>query len=331
MLPSSDEIRAAAKRLAPHVRRTVLRRSVGMSEFLGGDVWLKPENEQVTGSFKIRGATNVLASLDGATRAKGVVTASSGNHGLGIAAAAGELGMSATVYLPSTSPPVKRERIIALGAAVDASAANYEAAERLARTHAERSGATFVSPDSGRALLAGQGTVALEVLEVLPALRTMIVPVGGSGLVGGIGAYLHAVKPDVRIVGAQSDRTNAVALALASGQPTEIPARKTLADGLSGAADAETLAQARSVIDEIAVASEEDIASAMSFLWIEEGLKVEGAGAAGVAVLLADRIQRLEFPVAIVLSGGNVDEDKHRAVIAATYPLEEDGEVSFPA
>jgi threonine dehydratase len=330
MLPSSDEIRAAAKRLAPHVRRTMLRRSVGMSDFLGGDVWLKPENEQVTGSFKIRGATNVLASLDGATRAKGVVTASSGNHGLGIATAAAELGISATVYVPSTAPPVKRERIIALGAAVDASAANYDAAERLARAHAARSGATFVSPCTGLALLAGQGTVALEVLQDLPGLRTLIVPVGGSGLISGIGAFLRAEKPDVRLVGAQSDRTNAVALAFASGQPTELPDRKTLADGLSGSADAEIIAQAREVIDEIAVASEEDIANAMAFLWIEEGLKVEGAGAAGVAVLLADSVARLEFPVAIVLSGGNIDEEKHRAVLDATYPLE-DGEVSFPA
>ncbi|HVT38262.1 MAG TPA: threonine/serine dehydratase [Gemmatimonadaceae bacterium] len=330
MLPSADEIRAAARRLAPHIRRTVLRRSVGMSDFLGGDVWLKPECEQVTGSFKIRGATNALASLDSATRAKGVVTASSGNHGLGIATAASELGIPATVYLPSSAPPVKRERIIALGAAVDATATNYDAAERLALAHAERTGATFVSPTTGNTLLAGQGTIALEVLEDLPGLRTLIVPIGGTGLVTGIGAFLRAEKSHVRIVGAQSDRTNAVALAFASGQPTEIPSRKTLADGLSGSADAIAIEQARAVIHEIAVASEEDIASAMAFLWIEEGLKVEGAGAAGVAVLLADRIERLEFPVAIVLSGGNVDEEKHRAVIAATYPLE-DGAVSFPS
>ena len=319
ILPSPADIRAAAARIAPHVRRTPLRRSDGLSDFLGGDVWLKLECEQVTGSFKIRGATNVLASLDDAGRARGVVASSAGNHGLGIAAAAKALGVAATVFVPRTAPSVKRDRIAELGATVDASATNYDSAESLARAHAARSGATFVSPCCGRALLAGQGTVALEVLDELPSLGTIVVAVGGGGLAGGIGGLLRAEAPHVRIAGAQSERTNAMSLALASGRPTAIPDLPTLADGLAGLVDAEMLEQGRAALDEIATASEEAIANAIAFLWVEEGVKAEGAGAVPVAALLADAVKMIEFPIVVVVSGGNIDEDKHRAIVGAPH------------
>jgi threonine dehydratase len=317
ILPSPADIRAAAARIAPLIRRTPLRRSAGLSDFLGGDVWLKLECEQVTGSFKIRGATNVLASLDDAARAKGVVVSSAGNHGLGIALAAKALGVAATVFVPRTAPSVKRDRIAALGATVDASAANYDSAESLARAHAARTGATFVSPCCGRTLLAGQGTVALEVLEELPSLRTIVVAVGGGGLAGGIAGLLRAEAPQVRIAGAQSERTNAMSLALASGRPTAIPDLPTLADGLAGLVDAEMLEQGRAALDEIATVTEESIANAIAFLWVEEGVKAEGAGAVPVAAVLAGAVKTLEFPVVLVVSGGNIDEDKHRAILGA--------------
>ena len=319
ILPSPDEIRAAAVRLAPHTRHTPLRRSEGLSDFLGGDVWLKLECEQVTGSFKIRGATNALASLDVAARARGVVTASAGNHGLGIAWAAKEFGMHATVYVPRSAPATKRDSIAALGAALNTDAAHYDGAERLAQQHAVRTGATFVSACTGRAVLAGQGTVALEVLEELPATRTVVAAVGGCGLAGGIGGLLRATAPQVRMVGAQSERTNALALALASGVPTDIPDRPTLADGLAGLASAEMLEQGRAALDDIVVVEEDDLVDAIAFLWIEEGLKVEGAGAAGVAAVLSGLPQPVEFPVVIVVSGGNIDENTHRAIIAGSY------------
>jgi threonine dehydratase len=316
ILPSPAEIRAAAARIAALVRRTPLRRSEGLSDFLGGDVWLKLECEQDTGSFKIRGATNVLASLDAASRAKGVVASSAGNHGLGIAAAAKALGVAATVFVPRSAPAIKRDRIAELGATVDASAASYDAAESLAREHAARTGATFVSPCCGRTLLTGQGTVALEVIEELPSLRTIVVAVGGGGLAGGIGGLLRAEAPHVHIAGAQSERTNAMSLALASGRPTTIPDLPTLADGLAGLVDAEMLEQGRAALDEIATVSEEAIASAIAFLWIEEGVKAEGAGAAPVAALLAGAVKTIQFPIVIVVSGGNIDEEKHRSMIA---------------
>jgi len=319
ILPSPAEIRAAAARIAPHIRRTPLRRSDSLSDFLGGDVWLKLECEQTTGSFKLRGATNVLASLDAAARAKGIVTASAGNHGLGIAAAAKAFGIAATVFVPRNAPAVKRDRIAGLGATVDASAAGYDAAESLARAHANRTGALFVSPCTGRTLLAGQGTGALEVLEEVPHLGSIVVAVGGGGLVGGIAGLLRAEAPRVRIVGAQSERTNAMALAMASGRATDIPDLPTLADGLAGLVDAEMLAQGKAALDEIVTVGEEDIASAIASLWIEEGVRAEGAGAAPVAAVLAGRLRRIAFPVVLVVSGGNIDEAKHRSVLEATH------------
>lgn len=316
VLPTPEDIREAAARIAPAIRETPFYKSPGLSEFLGGDVWLKFESEQITGSFKLRGATNALALLSDAERARGVVSASAGNHGLGIAAAAKTLGVRLTVFVPRTAPAIKRDRIAGLGATVDASAANYDDAEVLAREFADRTGATFVSAYAGRHLLAGQGTVALEILDALPALRTIIVPIGGVGLASGIAGLLRAEAPLVRIIGAQSDRTNAMTLAMATGRPTEIPDLPTLADGLSGQADAYMLAQGRVALDDIVASSEEDVASAIAYLFIEEGFTVEGAGAVGVAALLSGRVEKLEFPVVVVVSGGNIDDERHKAVIA---------------
>ena len=319
ILPSPQDIRDAAHRIAPAIRQTPFYKSETLSAFLGGPTWLKLESEQNTGSFKIRGATNALATLTDEQRARGVVTASAGNHGLGIAAAAKEFGVTLTVFVPCTAPAVKRDRIAEFGATVDATAAKYDDAEVLAREYAERTGATFVSAYAGREVMAGQGTVALEILEELPSLRTIIVPIGGVGLASGIAGLLRAEAPGVRIVGAQSERTNAMTLAMATGKPTDIPDLPTLADGLSGQADAEMLAQGQAALDDIVAASEEDVASAIAYLWIEEGFKVEGAGAVGVAALLSGRVANLEFPLVVVVTGGNIDDSKHKAVLSDNY------------
>lgn len=276
------------------------------------------ECEQHTGSFKIRGATNALASLSADELSKGVVASSAGNHGLGIATAAHMLGVSAMVFVPRTAPAVKRNAIAALGATVDATAANYDAAELLARDHAKKTGARFVSPCTGRALMAGQGTIALEMLTDLPEMRTVIVGVGGGGLVGGIGGWLRAEAPDVSIIGAQSERTNAMALAVAAGSPTAILDLPTLADGLSGLVDDEMLAQGQAALNAIVTVSEAAIANAIAYLWFEEGFKVEGAGAVTVAALLSGVIAAPNFPVAAVVSGRNIDPSMHAAILDGT-------------
>jgi threonine dehydratase len=221
--------------------------------------------------------------------------------------AAERLGIRATLFVPATAPSVKREKIAARGATVDASQPNYDAAEDAAREFAARTGATFVSPCTGRTLLAGAGTVALEMFEDLPTLRTLVVCVGGGGLVGGIGGYVRDAAAGARILGAQGVRTNAMALALAQGHAVDIPDVPTLADGLAGRVDDKMYQQGRAALDAIVTVSEEAIAEAIAFLHATHDLKVEGSGAVGVAALRSGVITPQAYPVGITISGANID------------------------
>jgi threonine dehydratase len=317
ILPSAAEVRAAATRLTGLVRETPLIASPELSARAGGEVLLKLECEQDGGSFKLRGALHAMLALDDAARARGVVASSAGNHGIGIAMAAERLGVPATVFVPATAPAVKREKIAARGVTVIATEPTYDSAESAARAFARETGATFVSPCTGRPLLAGAGTVALEVMTARPDVATMLVCVGGGGLAGGVGGYLREAAPTVRIVGAQSVRTNAMALALASGQATDIPDLPTLADGLAGLVDAEMLAQGRAALDAIVTVEEDEIAEAIRFLHEAHGLVVEGSGAVGVAALRAGRVRPAQGPVAVIVSGANIDAARWHALVAA--------------
>ena len=323
VLPSPTEIRAAAERIAGSVVRTALTRSPFLSAIAGGEVWLKRECEQHTGSFKIRGASNVLAQFTTEERAAGVVTSSAGNHGLGISSAARALGIAATIYVPASAPRIKRERIASGGATVDSASRSYDDAEATARAAARGSGAIYVSPCTGRQLLAGQGTVALEILGQLAehgaTLGTLMVCVGGGGLAGGVAGLLRAESPSTRIIGAQSELTNAMSLALASGEATDIPDLPTLADGLAGLVDDEMLAQGQAALDDIVTVSEDDIARAIQALWTHEGLKVEGGGAVGTAALMTGRVRPTAFPVVVIVSGSNIDEARHQTIVAGNF------------
>jgi threonine dehydratase len=314
MLPTATDVLAAAHRLRAVVERTPLIRSDSLSVRLGVEVYLKCENRQRTGSFKLRGATNALASLSAHARTHGVVASSAGNHGLGVAYAARALGIRAKIFVPRTAPDVKRDGIVALGAEVDATYATYDDAHHAAESFAAQRGMKFVNPCAGEPLLAGQGTVGLEILEELPSVRTLVVPVGGGGLVGGIAALTRAVAPAVRIVGAQSVRTNAMAASLSAGRRVDVPVPPTLADGLAGQIDDVGLAIGRFAIDEMVTVSEEEIAEAIAWLSHEHDARVEGSGAVGVATLLSGRAT-LEGPVAVVVSGGNIDERRWRAIV----------------
>ncbi len=307
ILPSGREVRDAHARIAPYVKRTPLIHSASLSALVGGEVYLKLECHQDGGSFKLRGALNALLSLSPAEREAGVVASSAGNHGIGVAMAAERLGIRATLFVPTSAPQVKREKIAARGAVVDVSQPNYDAAEDAARAFAARTGATFVSPCTGRALLAGAGTVALEMFEDLPTLRTLVVCVGGGGLAGGIGGYVRDAAAGARILGAQSIRTNAMALALEQGHAVDIPDLPTLADGLAGRVDEEMYQQGRAALDAIVTVSEEAIAEAIRFLHETHDLVVEGSGAVGVAALRSGGIKPQAFPVAVTVSGANID------------------------
>jgi Threonine dehydratase len=315
MLPPPFQVLAAAHRLRGVVERTPLVPSPGLSTRAGGEVFLKCEQRQRTGSFKVRGAYNALASLAPDVKARGVVASSAGNHGLGLAWAAQQLGVRVKVFVPASAPMVKRDGIAALGAEVDASQPDYDAAHRVAEAYAREHGMPFVNPCSGDELLAGQGTVGLEILEELPRVATMIVPVGGGGLVGGIAAVTRAVAPSVRIVGAQSARTNAMAASLAAGRRVEVPVPPTLADGLAGQIDDEGLENGRASLDDIVTVTEQEIATAIAWLSHEHEMRVEGSGAVGVAALLHDRIAAPVFPAVVVVSGGNIDDLRWRAIV----------------
>lgn len=313
----SRDVHAAAERIRGVSRRTELRRSPALSELTGTDVFLKLECEQVTGSFKLRGAYNALASLAPERRARGVIAASAGNHGLGIAYAARELGIPATLYIPSTAPAVKRDGIIALGARVDATSPDYDHALARAMAHAEREGVPFVSATGDAHVIAGQGTAALEILEELDTVRTIIVPVGGAGLLAGFGSLLRAEAPAVRIVGVQGTRSDAMARALEAGKLVPLSHEGTLADGLAGDIDDLALDVGKHSLDVLAIVTEEEIAMAIAWLSREEGLVVEGSGAVGVAALLQKKIYKPKGPVVVVLSGGNIDAARHAEVMAS--------------
>ena len=312
----SRDVHTAADRIRAVVRRTNLRRSPVLSELTGTDVYLKLECEQVTGSFKLRGAYNALASLEPERRARGVIAASAGNHGLGIAYAARALGIPATLYIPSTAPGVKRDGIVALGARVDATSPDYDHALARAMIHAEQEKVPFVSATGDTDVIAGQGTAALEILEDLPTVRTVILPVGGAGLLAGFGSLLRAEAPTVRIFGVQGTRSDAMARALEAGKLVPVSHEGTLADGLSGDIDDLALDVGKHSLDVLAIVTEEEIAMAIAWLSREEGLVVEGSGAVGVAALLEKKIYKPKGPVAVVLSGGNIDAARHAEIMS---------------
>ncbi len=317
ILPDADEIRAAQARIAPHVLRTPLRYDAALSAQLGGEVLLKLECLQHGGSFKLRGALNAVMSLWPSERADGIVASSAGNHGIGVAMAAQRLGIRATIFVPSSAPAVKRDKIAALGAIVDTSQPSYDAAEDAAKAFAMRSGATFVSPCTGRSLLAGAGTVALEIFEERPDTATLVVCVGGGGLVGGMGGFVRSAAPQVRVLGAQSIKTNAMTLALAAGQAMDIPDEPTLCDGLAGRVDAEMYAQGKAALDAIATVSEDDVADAIRALHRDHGLVVEGSGAVGVAALRTGALTPTAFPTVVTISGANIERARWDALVAA--------------
>ena len=307
-------MRQAAERIAPHVKRTPLLRSAALSTLARGDVYLKLENQQITGSFKLRGAINALSTLPSDKRARGVVASSAGNHGMGVAYAAQTLGIAAKIYVPRTAPDVKKNGIRQLGAELDDSPADYDVAMDVAKKFGRETGREFINPCLGDELIAGQGTVALEIIEDLPGLRSLVVNVGGGGLLGGCASLLREEKPLVRIYGAQSVNTAAMSKSLNARGVVEIESLPTLADGLAGQIDDDALDIGLHGLDDIVALPEEDIARAIAWFAKEHGARIEGAGACGVAAILAERLKP-ETPCAVVVSGGNIDESRWRDIV----------------
>ena len=288
--PTLAEIEAARERLAGRARVTPVHGSETLSRIAGTKVWLKAENLQRTGSFKIRGAVNKLTGLGEAERAAGVIAASAGNHGQALAWAARELGIAATVFMPQDAPMAKVEATRNYGAETVLTGSMFDDALAAATARADETGATFVHAFEDPQVIAGQGTIGLELVEQLPEARTFVLPVGGGGVAAGIAIALRALRPDVRIVGVQAGKTG----------------HGTIADGIAVKHPGElTMTILNDLLDDLVHVEDDAIAHAITLLLERSKLVVEGAGAASVAALLNGDAGGED--VCVLLSGGNID------------------------
>jgi threonine dehydratase len=303
------DIQTAADRIRTTSWRTPLMPSPWLSEIAHATVWLKLEIVQATGSYKIRGATNALARLK-ETRPdlRAVVTASAGNHGQAVALAASTLGIHARVHLPATAPDAKRRAMARLGAEIIESP-TYDAAEARAHEEAQRDGAVYVSPYNDPDVIAGAGTVALEMLDQQPDLDAFIVPLGGGGLLSGTAIAARARVTDAFIAGTEAAASPVFTAALAAGRPVIVDVHDTLADGLAGnmASDSQTFGIVRDLVDRVVKLPESAIADGMRDLIRHERLIAEGASATAVAAIVTGLLDVRGRQVGIILSGRNVD------------------------
>ncbi len=306
-LVSLDEIRAADELLGPVIRRTPLEPCRPLSAKLAGPAWLKCENVQRAGSFKVRGAYVRIAHLTEQERAAGVVAASAGNHAQGVALAAGLLGATATVFMPVGAPLPKLAATKGYGARVELVGDSVDDSLVAAQAYAQETGAVFIHPFDHRDIIAGQGTVALELLAQCPEVETIVVGVGGGGLISGVAAAAKALKPEVRVVGVQASGAAAYPPSLAAGHPVRLPQCSTIADGVAvGRPGDITFAHVSKLVDEIVTVTDEDISRALLMLMERCKLVVEPAGGVAVAALHAGLVAA-GTPAVAVLSGGNID------------------------
>jgi len=315
---SLSDIFAARRRFGDSIRRTPLVESAQLSASAGGRVLLKLETLQVTNSFKARGALNAAAVFAERAGTNGtIVTASAGNHGRGLASAAQALGLRAIVFTPRNAPEVKRRAIEDLGAELRADADSYEASERMAQAYAEAAGLTYISPYDDFDVIAGAGTVAVEILEDQPDVTILVVPVGGGGLISGMAVAAKAINPSIRVIGVEVEASTPFTSARRAGRLVTVDVGPTIADGLSGNPDPNTTTwpYIRDLVDEIVVVPEPALHSALRHLVTEEHLVAEGAGAVGVAALAAGLLQLDGKTAAVVLSGANVDGEKLAQVL----------------
>ncbi|RJL33324.1 threonine ammonia-lyase [Bailinhaonella thermotolerans] len=302
-----DDVVAARELLADIAVRTPVVRSHVLSETVGGPVLLKCENIQRSGSFKLRGAYVRLARLSAEECARGVVAASAGNHAQGVALAADAVGAKSVVFMPNGAPLPKVAATRGYGADVVFAGQTVDAALAGARQRAEESGAVFIHPFDHPDIVAGQGTIGLEIVEQCPDVRTIVVAVGGGGLAAGIGLAAKSVRPGVKVIGVQAERAAAFPASLAAGHPIAVEPSSTMADGIAvGRPGDLTYPLVAEYVDQVVTVTEESLSRALLLCLERSKLVVEPAGVAGVAALL-DHPHAFEPPVVVVLSGGNID------------------------
>jgi threonine dehydratase len=307
---SLDEIRAARERIRGRIVHTPCAYSEALSDRLGSRVFVKLENLQATGAFKERGAANRLARLTVDERRRGVIAASAGNHGLGLAHQAKLLGIPAQVVMPMRAPLVKQVNVKRLGGKVVLYGDSYEEAVAHGRALAAAEDLVYVHGFDDRDVIAGQGTLGLEILEAVtdPPPDLVLVPVGGAGLIAGVGTAIKALAPQTRIIGVEPDHAASLQAALRAGHPVDVPHQSTIADGLAVSRVGDFSFQiARHVVDATATVTEDEIAQAILMLMEIEKTVVEGAGAAVLAAVLAGKVDVAGKTVVLPLCGGNID------------------------
>ena len=302
------DLREARPRVARNARTTPLLVSESLSERCGHKVALKCENLQAGGAFKMRGATNFIARLRPDERERGVITYSSGNHGIAVAHAAGRAGARAVVVMPRTAPAVKVEKVRALGAEVHlAGSTSIDRKERAEALQKER-GLTMVPPFDHPWIIAGQSSCGVEILEQMPEVGTVLVPVGGGGLISGIALACAYHRAAIRVIGVEPEGAAKMSASLRAGGPVTLPSVASIADGLLPSRPGDlTFAVTRSFVAEVTTVTDAAIREAAVFLLNAEHLLVEWSGAVGVAGLLAGVVKTFDAPTAVVLSGGNAD------------------------
>lgn len=313
-----DEIRAAHARIAGHVVRTPLRHAPSLLQD-NLPVHLKLETRQTTGSFKLRGATNAVLSLDisAQKRVPGVVTASTGNHGCAVAHAAKARAIQAVVCMSQLVPGNKVEAVRSLGAEVRIVGRSQDDAQEEVNRLVAEEGLAEIPPFDHPAVIAGQGTIGLEIIEDLPEVELVLVPLSGGGLAGGIAAAVKALRPQARVIGISMTRGAAMHASLLAGEPVQVEELPTLADSLGGGiglANRHSFALCRAFLDEVILLTEEEVASGIRHAFAAEDEIVEGAAGVGIAALLAGKV-RPSGPTAIVVSGRNIDPGLHRRIV----------------
>jgi threonine dehydratase len=305
-----ETIRAARERIAGRIRRTPVLENDSLNALAGAQLYFKCENFQESGAFKARGATNAVFCLSAAELHAGVVTHSSGNHGAAVARAARLRGVRARIVMPENSSRAKLEAVRSYGGEVVLCAPTLAARETLAAQLVAESGAAFIHPYDDARVIAGQGTIALELLEEIPDLDWLLLPVGGGGLASGVAVAAKAMRPGIRLIGVEPSGADDAQRSLASGVLAPPPQAATIADGLRGALSARTFELIRRHVDAIITVNDEAIVQAMRTLWQHLKIIVEASSAVPYAALYQQRLDVRNARVGIILTGGNVDLDK---------------------
>ena len=313
-LPTVTDVYEARRRLGPRIQRTPLLPSSWLSSIADGNVHLKIESLNLTNSFKIRGALNAALRLNEGidTPPTTIVAASAGNHGRALALATEELGMPCVIFTPKNAPEAKQNAIRRHGAILHSDCEDYDAAEKQAKEFAEAEGATYISAYNHPDVIAGAGTIGIEIVEAMPSFDVIVVPLGGGGLASGVGLAVKAAAPHATIVGVEVEASSPFTLSLEAGRITEITPRASLADGLVGNLEpgSITFPLVKQVVDYVVTIGEDELTRAMKGLATEERLIVEGAGAAAVAAIMAGKASAAGQNVIALVTGGNVDLPK---------------------